>query len=309
MGIRPQTAPSILHDLLRYTPPHIEAFKEISKSRCQHIYSTSTERSNLPALDERPEAGKIWKVESICQNCRIHLTLRIDFTDTTESACPCIDYPIHHFRLDDQNESIRAHNFQFICGSPICKAKFFAQLRAPALSPTDLWMITDLVGLKQRWKKCLERGETEPYTPTKALSTFRSYIKDAVNNTTPRRIPTHNKRFMLALGEDAFSLLDRLGFQYEPADATSAWAHWRLPGPASFLDDEARLQLQDVYDELLVSMQQRPDAEKQKAGEPVYRPPPSTKDMERILGCLDCKSNRGLIKLQNVPCKDPLCCK
>ena len=153
----------------------------------------------------------------------------------------------------------------------------------------DIWTLTDPVGLKQRWKQCQDR-EPEPYTPIKALGTFRSYIRDSISSETAKRIPTHNKRFMLALGQDAAVLLARLNFTYEPPNEQTDWAFWRLPGPTSHLDDEARVQLQDVHDELLVLMQQRPDAEKQNAREAVYKAPPSTKDMERMLGCLDCKS-------------------
>lgn len=289
MTAHPQTAPFLLYGLLRYTPPHLKAFQHVSELHCDHVYSTSTERSFLPELDERPSTGKVWKVEAICQNCRIHITLSIDFANTPEQACPCPDFPIHHFILDEQFETEQAHSFQFRCGSPLCKAQLDAQLRAPALSEIDKWILTDPVGLKQRWKKCYERGEAEPYTPAKALSTFRSYVNDAITSDTPKRIPTHNKRFMLALGDDAAVLLARLGFTAEPAREGSPYPLWRLPGPGPYLDDQTRTQLQDVFDELLVLMQQRPDAEKQKAGEPVYRPPPSTKDMGRILGCLDCK--------------------
>ena len=291
MTIRPQTAPVLLQDLVRYTPPHIKAFKDVSESHCEHVYSTATERSSLPGLDERPGKDKIWKAETLCQKCRIHLILSVDFEDTLEQACPCEEFPVHHFILDEQVESVRAHSFRFRCSSPMCRAKLFTQLRAPVLSHIDQWVLTDTFVLKQKWEKCMDREEAEPYTPTKALKTFRSYIRGALSSDTPKRVPVNNKYFMLSLGDDATILLSKLGFSFEPVKDEASYPCWRLPGPAPYLDEEQRMQLQDVFDELLVLMQQRPDAEKQKAEEPAYRPPPGFKDMERVLGCLDCKSH------------------
>ena len=290
MNIRPSTAPRILYDLLQYTPPHIKKFRQVVESNCHHVYATCADRSIIPELDERPEAGKAWEVEALCQRCHTHLTLRIDFADST-SACPCHDFPLHQFMLQQEavTDSDRAHSFEFLCKSPVCNAKLSAQIRAPALTQYDHWVLTDPVGLKQRWKNCQDRGVPEPNTPIQALSTFRSYIRDAITSETSKSIPTYNKRFMLALGGDAAVLLTGLGFVFEEPADNQPFGRWRLPGPGPFLDGEARTLLQDVYDELLSLMQQRPDEEKQRASEPLYTPPPSTKDMERALGCQKCK--------------------
>ena len=139
-----------------------------------------------------------------------------------------------------------------------------------------------------------------------ALSTFRSYIRDSIQSETSKRIPLENKRFKLALGEDATVLLARLGFTFESAADSSSYAHWRLPGPGSLLQEGQRAQLMDIYDELLVLIQQRPDAERLKVGEAAFRPPPGTKDIERVLGCLDCEfmMNDALLPLIVLACVD-----
>ncbi|KAL9048556.1 MAG: hypothetical protein Q9162_007663 [Coniocarpon cinnabarinum] len=151
----------------------------------------------------------------------------------------------------------------------------------------DVWTLTDEVGLRQRYKSCQDRGATEPYSAAMALTTFRSYIRDSVNSEAAKRIPLENKRFKMALGSDATLMLQRLGFEYEPPQSGQAHAHWRLPGPGPFLTQEQKTLLGDVFDELTVLLQQRPDAEKLKIGEPAYRPPPGMKDIERVLGCQD----------------------
>ena len=284
-----RSAPLLLRQIYYNTPYHIPGFELALESRCYHVYCTSLRRSTSPELDERPSKETSRTIEATCQQCRMHISLIIDFQQSSE-PCPSADFPLHYFENTVTQESKDTSQLlEFACASATCDTKLTVEFRGPTLSPSDVVMLTDPVGLTARSESAQDPKASEPNTPVQALSTFRSYIDGTLTLEEIRRIPLKNRRFRLALGNDASELLLRLGFVFEPAEGGDFYSHWRLPGPGPFLNEDQRTMLWDVHDELSALISQTPDAEKSRAGEPTYRPPPGFKDMERLLGCLDCK--------------------
>ena len=289
-----RTAPCLLDELLLYDPRHFDSDRQPATS-CQHAFSTSVEQSSLPTPDEKPSLGeeKQWRVVAICQICRCHLDLIVNFPSTTTTSCPSVNFPLHHFSLKENRPLDGAiQQFYFICTAPICHCTLLVQVRPPSLTPSDLLLLTSPVALKARFQTVRARlPDRQGIDAVDALGTFRSYVRDSINNEVTKRISLQNKKFMSALGEGSADLLRRLGFTLEPGKNASEWSYWRLPNPSKEADDGLRLKLLDVMDELTVLMQSRPDEEKRKTSENLYRPPPSTQDMERCLGSLECKLN------------------
>lgn len=290
MSTRPATAPSLLKELLQYTPQGA-AFSSSPEQRCNHAYVTSLSRSSLPGLDERPGRATVWSTSSVCLRCRCHLTLRVDFRDS-QQPCPTHSHPLHSFRIDQEPRLLaRCQSFVFLCGATGCKCRLTADIRAPVLSGTDVTLITHDEELRRRAQETSrQRGaDVPPSTAVEALNVLRSYVRDAIKSEEVKRIPSANKRFMLALGGSARPLLERLGFVFEPARDEKSYEYWRLPNVG--LNGAAHLlpELQDVEDELVVLLNQRPATEKGVLKEAPPETPPSQRDMERILGSLDCK--------------------
>lgn len=48
--------------------------------------------------------------------------------------------------------------------------------------------------------------------PSEVLSTLRTYIVNALQNSNRRTIPAHNKRWLLCLGDTCTELLEYIGF-------------------------------------------------------------------------------------------------
>lgn len=285
------TAPFLLQELLT-TNSKSPAFEDVLPG-CQHDYYTVPERSVLPQLDERPGASTKWHAEAICRHCRCHLRIAIDFSQSSD-PCPTQDYPLHHFRIEEEPGIYdRVQTVNFVCGGPQCKAHVTAEVRAPFLKNADVTSLTSIAALKERIAARARDGygleDPGPHTPAMALNTFQSYVRDSLKDNETKRIPTKNRKFMLALGDEASPLLLRLGFAFEPPAPDLNYGHWRLPKAASTSEGVLRLALSDVFDELGALLLQRPEAERVQTEVTIRQPPSSLKDLERTLGCLDCK--------------------
>ncbi|KAI9654888.1 MAG: ubiquitin-specific protease ubp2 [Alyxoria varia] len=283
-----KTAPCLLQELIVYDPR--DANPEKDHQSCQHAYFTVAERSVLPEAQHKDSAttGAVWKVSSLCRQCRCHLEIVLTHPGT--SPCPNRDYPLHHFVFCGQNSEGDGHTqiFDFKCSSPLCKCEMVVQFRLGSLTSGDVSYLIHPTSLKMRLETVQnrEKGRTS-LDAVDTLTTFRSYIRDSIDGKIDKRIPTYNKKFMAALGGDSEGLLVRLGFVHEQADDGSGNSFWRLPNLVHSGDDNLRVRLQDVFDELNLLIQDRPEAEKQKyPGLSMFSPPHSTHEIQRCMGAL-----------------------
>lgn len=282
MVVSTPTAPCLLSNLLS-SDLRVTQGSEI----CRHTYITSHDRSSLPALDERPNPASRWSVTSACSRCRCHLEISINFAASTQ-PCPNRDFPLHHFLYEHYASVPGGESLTFECSAPPCRATLRAALRGSALSPEDIAFLVDPVAIQTRYK--LARAQHPAAAETGALDIlrdFRSYIDDSIWNDRDKRIPAFNKRFMLALGDGAKSILKGLGFREQVANTEPLETSWLLPQPViggEAVNEELQDKLQDVKDELDILIQHvsQQDSEQNDRHS-------SVRDMQRILGSLDCK--------------------
>lgn len=291
-----RTAPCLLQELLVYDP------RPERLTNCSHQFAIKSDRSVLPELDQRPDIDTRWELLTICQLCRCHLDLDISFAASILS-CPAQDFPLHHFLLQKHTEptpGARQNSFDFACSNTQCHADLRVCSRTPALNQDDVRLLTDPVLLKTRWKNARLQNADLPEPPiAETLDAFRSYLRDAIaNKSDSKRIPVKNKRFLTALGADAKSLMERLGFIYEPEDeqAGSPLAYWRLPIP----DDSLKALLEDVRDEVDIFTASK-------------RTITSTREFERVLSTQNCRQMfipfRATLWSRNHEYKQHQCCK
>jgi len=153
--------------------------------------------------------------------------------------------------------------------------------------------LTDTQALKTRFEKAaVVHPGLQEQKPVNSLKTFASYIRDSLLNDTNKKVPVQNKRFMLSLGENAGDLLERLCFSHTSPETGTDNEYWFLPKPldssGQVIDNDLKTLLENTRDELGILVKQRPEPEKWSVGENSQRGPSSLKDLERVLGMLDC---------------------
>ena len=180
----------------------------------------------------------MWKIAVYCSKCRSHLDLLADFREggAFSKPCPSLSRPLHHFRhlpalSKDKKYGIRAPDADtgfawvdeqhFQCSAAECSAKLVIWFKPPRLIPDWVKQLTDKFMIKARAEKAMAEdpirfeGHAIPL-PINVLSNLRVYISNAVQ--TPgksRKIPGHNKPFLLCLGESCTDLLEYIGFTRE----------------------------------------------------------------------------------------------
>ncbi len=109
---------------------------------------------------------------------------------------------------------------RFECSSPKCSAKLRIRFKPSRLRNEWVFALTDRSLINQRARKVIaaepERFEGHaPPQPTEVLSNLYKYIDDAMKNGGVNRIPGHNKKWLLCLGEPCRDLLLYLGFTWD----------------------------------------------------------------------------------------------
>lgn len=232
-----KTAPKLLQDLLESDPTksHVPIHdpapiyeggpgRSIApKGVCKHDYTTKLGQSKLPPLDLRPDGSTVHKVAAVCKRCRLHLEVRVDYSQATD-PCPNSTHPLHHFQpvpgLDTRSVKELAYGWK--CSATGCQALLSISFKPLRFTEANRLMIMDEAKLKARYQYLMEtdpaREGMRPATPMDALYRLRRYIKDALKPENQRRtFAAHNKRFQEAFGEqgqDCAELLDGLGFKY-----------------------------------------------------------------------------------------------
>jgi len=302
---RYETAPCVLQDLIAYDPRDDAAshYNDTSfiETKCSHALITQYDRSRIPELDERPDLGTVWKVAAVCRECRCQLSVVISFGESVEHVlfpCPNREFPLHHFRRQLPSDGAADDGcktcYSFECTSPHCRARLEVEIRLPILDHNDIRLLTDRNLLKARFQAALvSNPNAQAVEPIQVLTTLRAYIGDSLKETGNDHFPAMNKRFMVSLGDDSRELITRFGFSYVEQDKETGKAAWYLPRPAAHTDehreDSLRVMLEDIRDELTILMCQRPDQEKKLLTDAFHLSPLAKKDLERLLGILDCR--------------------
>lgn len=186
----------------------------------------------------------------------------------------------------------------FECSAPGCHASLYTRVRAPVLTSMDVGLLTEKEAHARRHQAALrQHPSAEPQTSSQTLHTLKRYIEDALSGVVDKRIPERNMRFMLTLGGDESELLTRVGFKYLPQLDPPGGGYWLFPdlsqedGADMFQSTSATLH--SVYDELSILMTERSSIERKLVAASDYNPTPSARDLDRILGILDCKHLSG----------------
>lgn len=324
-----KTAPRLLEDLLSYDPRTASISKNlladaapiwddsqindyvprVPKNSCRHLYTTNHLQSVIPLLDTRPDQDTKWRVAAVCQSCRCHLTITIDFGGSSwkTSPCPTTDRPLHFFVLQSRREPQdpwvsenisfrgRQREYNFKCTARRCQTTLQIELSPPRLTLEQISLLTDSRRLQSRYESAVAsdpRRNFEKANGALVLHRLRTYLRDGLDAKSGRsQFPKKNKTFLATFGADCDDFLRSLGFD----DATNddEESVWRIPRPTpkddAFDQTSYRAFLEDVMEELAILILNKPSFEKTTIQNFVYQPVQAKRDVERILGMLDCK--------------------
>ena len=162
----------------------------------------------------------------------------MDFREASPFAepCPTTARPLHHFVHQPHSSKPRQYGIlapdpntghpwvdeqHFQCSAVECSARLVVWFKPPRLAPDWVKQLTDKFMIKARAERVMveepERFEGHAIPlPINVLGNLRIYIWNAVQ--TPgkvRKIPGHNKQFLLSLGDSCVELLEYVGFTRE----------------------------------------------------------------------------------------------
>ncbi|KAL8760403.1 MAG: hypothetical protein Q9199_000027 [Rusavskia elegans] len=218
-------------------------------------------------------------VAAFCEHCRCHLKLSIEFPSGGASPCPSHESPLHHFiyRAEESQPRTRLGNaaridysagwedlLSFQCSTTECSAKLKVHTRSPHLRPEWIDLLTNKDTIKSRAQKAMSddparfEGHAVPF-PSEVLSNLRKHIVNALQDSSRRTIPAHNKRWLLCLGDPCTELLEYIGFVRKDDEWLVPCADTSAAAPVS---NPINVLLEDVEKELLTLLLQQPDDEK-----------------------------------------------
>lgn len=289
ISIQSKSAPRLLQDFYDYN--FNGAFEDVfspeaDRGSCHHIFVKNNDRTVLPSYgsDQADESPK-WSIALTCQSCRLHLDIAIDLS---KAGVPCPSLPgapLHHFSWrppvqTPPHGSPRYYDFE--CNNENCNARAWFALRAPVLLPDDVAFLTSEARVRLQATPDLipTVGHKDP------LVVLRAYVQNSLDGKA-RRIPAVNPVFRACLGVERSELLMKLGFSFERGQAASGDDDsWMPPQPQPH--DKGQLQF-DKTRRILEDCREEVNILSVKSTAHMFPPPPTKKDVERILGCLDCK--------------------
>lgn len=283
-----KSAPRLLQDLSDYNVN--ESYWNFfatspDKAECDHVFIKNNDRSSLPTLeDEKPRIGSKWGIALTCQTCMVHIDVGIAFE--TSRSCPSSkEAPLHHFFFDSLKQRENhdyPRTYELDCTYAFCRAKATVSIRLPVVSAKDVDFLSTTA--RERLKAVPAKPGLKQKEPLQVLN---AYIVNSLGGKG-RPIPAVNKVFQACLGTEMSDLLIRLGFSFDRGPAADGSDDsWVAPQPAphekrQLQFDKARRVLEDANQELFLHIA--------KSSSAIFPPPPSKRDLEHILGCLDCMS-------------------
>ena len=322
-----KTAARLLEDLLSLDPRTASVGKNVladpapiyddprdyvprlPQNSCRHLYTINHPQSVIPPLDTRAEPGATWRIASVCQNCRCHLTLTIHFEGGSgaTSLCPNVEHPLHFLVLQSRREpqeswisenlscKAREREYCFQCTSPTCSATVWINLSPPRLTSERINLLSGPSNLRLRYDAAVAADPSRSFEEANsalALYRLRTYLRDSLDPKSNRsHFPQKNKFFIATFGRDCDEYLRSLGFSDE--DDPEEGPIWRIPRPYpqgdAFDQTSHRALLEDLIEELSILTIKRPLIERQAVKNLVHQPLQARRDLERMLGMLDCE--------------------
>ncbi|EER23341.1 Ubiquitin carboxyl-terminal hydrolase family protein [Coccidioides posadasii C735 delta SOWgp] len=293
-----KTSPRFIQDVLCYDPatPSGQGFnlltdvppvwedandypEFVAPNHCPHRYLTKPNQTKLPQDISTLCCGNVFKVSAVCMWCRYHIELAITYTAPKQVR---LDH-LHHlvfvsetlakddpdYRFDSRTR--HSERYYFVCSIPECTAEFSLKFFAPYLTPQSVRLLVDEHLLRERMEEALKlcpdrlEGISHPL-PITVLATLKAYIDIALNEPERSRgIDLGNKRFTTSFGvrgTPCKGLLEFIGFKLKEDKNC-----WLPPNPvkSSLLPyhHPERIFLDDLSNELLALMKQRPEHEKE----------------------------------------------
>ncbi|RMZ79479.1 hypothetical protein DV738_g3327, partial [Chaetothyriales sp. CBS 135597] len=280
--------------------------EHLPSDSCRHEFWLKRRQSSLPQLDEQATADTTWTVSALCQKCRLHLRLTVDYTTGPHvQACPNEEARLHHLvrsrwrEADRQRQWRRARPdnpvlvYVYECSASACSAVVSVLFTPPEISAQVVHELTDAAALKERTDAAFStssantQGMRRPL-PIDVLNDLRIYIRNAWDNDPSKSmIKTSNRRFMVRFGpggQACKGILEGMGFRLDE-DAQC----WHVPQPVREdepLQDVDNVYLDNVEQELLALVESRPPDERHHVSD-LPRPESAFPRIERVLGCLD----------------------
>lgn len=273
---------------------------------CHHQYMLKPRQCKPPALDERPAPNAAYNIAAICQKCRTHLDLEVNYPNLWQlTPCPNATRPFHHLvyrshSLDEPDGDASpgkgpVYNDKIVleCSWPECAATLYVKMKRPMIKKEIIQQLVDPELLSARQDEAIKTEPQKMEGMVKAegyevLSDLRTYIRNAGDRTktpgnTGGKIQLLNKRFMMRFGYAGMpcrNALEAFGFVLTPGE------YWDPPHP-NFDDnipfqDPFNIFLDDVDHELTILMQQHPPRLRPQGTE--SPPTPALKELSRILG-------------------------
>ncbi|KMU88095.1 hypothetical protein CIHG_05863 [Coccidioides immitis H538.4] len=258
-----KTSPRFIQDVLCYDPatPSGQGFnlltdvppvwgdandypEFVAPNHCPHRYLTKPNQTKLPQDISTLCCGNVFKVSAVSK-----------------------DDP--DYRFDSRTR--HSERYYFVCSIPECTAEFSLKFFAPYLTPQSVRLLVDEHLLRERMEEALKlcpdrlEGISHPL-PITVLATLKAYIDIALNEPERSRgIDLGNKRFTTSFGvrgTPCKDLLEFIGFKLKEDKNC-----WLPPNPvkSSLLPyhHPERIFLDDLSNELLALMKQRPEHEKE----------------------------------------------
>ncbi|KAG0642222.1 hypothetical protein HOY80DRAFT_1008062 [Tuber brumale] len=293
-------APRFWADLIAYNPlrkernflpdnpPHFDPQLHASyEPNHKHVLDVITEKS-FYVKNEIISIDRTYKIATICQTCRMHIDIEVEFTKPVEFNAEVVLCPnkssrnqyrynlLHHFRYESKISSpVDTSRYDkssrkrwvdkrvFSCSSTNCPLVVTITTQ-PAMIRPDLMEL--LLSEKTREARVKEAAginpndvpaDAAPQTRYQVLETLCTYIKNHKGGDQ-RSIFDENKRYLCNLGE-CEEVMRLAHFTRSPDSDTNAW----IPAPPAVLGDlgsQVRQDLCGLLEEVMILM----DDEKHK---------------------------------------------
>ncbi|OKO92627.1 hypothetical protein PENSUB_12612 [Penicillium subrubescens] len=280
----------------------------VSPFACQHTYITKENQTYLATAEQRRRPGISSKLSAVCSKCRYHLQVVMHHSISGNAfALSSMAGHVHHLvyksgrqqgsrmaeEVTDKGQVVETYHYQ--CSHVPCSAMVSLRILSPLINPQFLELLSDPDLIRERAEEAIadqpERleGMAIP-TPITVLDNLRLYLHNALHShERSKAISSSNKRFMLSFGLEGTAckdVLEFLGFVYD-----SEAGSWQPPCPTPWTlqpyQDTQRIFLDDIIQELLCLLHQRPASEKRGVSFPAL-PLQSTNDILSALDALEC---------------------
>ncbi|KAL7269842.1 ubiquitin-specific protease ubp2 [Rhizina undulata] len=252
-------------------PPHFIPNGRSTQSKHKHMLILMPEHSSLPPYPSL-DTTKNYNVAAMCEECRLHFDIEVDFSKATleSTPCPTAGNYLHHFRYEPLEsapldlsylESHRGERWTdkriFNCSAKYCPIIISITTKSPILTSELTTLLVDKEILKARIKRIQERHsasfdpdvQTNPPTPYQVLDCLASYLGNLLK-CDQRHIPRYNKRLISTLGDECDEILQKAHFLPVRKDGAEFWkppSVEELQSPTSPIRRDIREMLEEVH--------------------------------------------------------------